>query len=139
MTPAAFRAAPAGPSLGKRKGGSGATISFRLDVAADVSFAVQRKASGRRVGGRCVASSGSNRGKPKCPRFLSVGGGFGSAGKAGLNSLGFSGRVGRRALAAGSYRLVATAENGRGGSSAPATKGFEILQPLSGRHRSTGR
>ena len=71
---------------------------------------MERRALGRRVGGRCRA------GRPRpgrgCVRFLRVRGSFVHAGRVGANALRFSGRLGGRTLAPGRYRLVATPAGG---------------------------
>jgi hypothetical protein len=47
----------------------------------------------------------------------------------GPNSVAFSGRLGRRALPAGAYRLRVTATDPAGNTSNPRTAGFSIVRP----------
>jgi virginiamycin B lyase len=129
LTPAAFKAASSGAAVAKRKAGTGTTVSFRLSEAASVTFEVQRKARGRKVGGKCKRQTKANRGKPGCPLLLPVKGSFSWAGKAGANSVGFSGRLGGKALKRGGYRLVAEAKNAGGAKSVAVGKSFTILRP----------
>jgi hypothetical protein len=86
----------------------GTTFRFRLDRAAQVRLGFERLFTGRRAGGRCVAPARANRGKPRCVRTAGRGA-VTAAGRAGANAVGFRGRVGRRTLAPGRYRMRVTA------------------------------
>jgi hypothetical protein len=102
ISPAAFIPARSGPSV-MRAGRRGATVSFRLDEPATVTFTVGRGLSGHRVNGRCrVAAHVATR---SCTVWRTVTGSFRVNGKRGLNRVHFSGRIGRRALPPGHYRL----------------------------------
>lgn len=94
----------------------GTTISFSLDGGASVTVALQRVAAGRRVGSRCAAPRRGSRGR-RCTRLLAAGT-LRRAGHAGANAISFSGRVGRRALAPGSYRATVVAATAAGRSRA---------------------
>ena len=97
IEPARFRSAARGRSIVRR---GGAKVTYRLSGAAAVTFRVER-----RKGGRWVRVRGS----------------FKQAGRAGANSLRFSGRVGGKRLRAGRYRLVATPQGGP-----PARAAFRV-------------
>jgi hypothetical protein len=86
----------------------GTTFRFRLDRAAQVRFAFSQVVSGRRVNGRCVKATKNNRRKPRCSRSLTAGT-LRVTGKAGANTVAFSGKISGRALKPGSYRLLVTA------------------------------
>ncbi|MGZ4341268.1 MAG: PQQ-dependent sugar dehydrogenase [Solirubrobacteraceae bacterium] len=102
ISPTAFIPARSGPSV-MRAGRRGATVSFRLDEPATVTFTAGRALSGHRVNGRCrVAAYVAAR---SCTVWRPVKGSFRVNGKRGLNRLHFSGRIGHRALALGHYRL----------------------------------
>jgi hypothetical protein len=114
LAPASFAAAHAGSST--RSGsvrGTGARVRIRADRSASVRFSVQRVATGRRsgsgAGARCVAATKRNRTAPRCTRYVSLGGAFTKTAGPSLESFTFTGRVGGRTLAPGSYRLLATA------------------------------
>lgn len=126
LSPSAFRAAAGGASISKQAA-TGTTISFRLNEAAQVSFGVQRKARGRKVGGKCKPQTQANEGKPSCPLYLPVKGSFSIAGASGANSLHFSGRLRGKTLAPGGYRLAATARNAAGKQSAVVYGTFRVL------------
>ena len=93
ISPAAFRAAPRGPSA--HASGPGALVAFRLSSAATVRFTVQR----------CAATTV----KQKCTFTTAQPGGFSWHGKAGSNSFHFTGRLNGHALGHGTYVLLAGA------------------------------
>jgi hypothetical protein len=103
LTPRSFAAARRGASTGRR---GPARLRFRASRAGFVRFTVVRELPGRRAGRRCVtARRGTRR---RCTRLVRVRGSFTLSAKAGANRTRFTGRVRRRALSAGRYRLVAT-------------------------------
>jgi uncharacterized delta-60 repeat protein len=108
ITPSAFRTAATGPSALAAARRGGALVSFTLDRAASVRFSVERAGSGRRVGGRCVKPSRSNRATRRCTRYTGLARGFTREGDAGANRLRFTGRLNGRRLRPARYRLVAT-------------------------------
>jgi hypothetical protein len=116
VSPAAFAAAPRGPSarlarrLGKRRHGT--TVTFSLSQAAGVRFTVSRQLPGRRSHGRCVAPTRKNHHAARCRRLRAVGGSFTRSGAAGTNRFRFLGRMGNRALRPGTYVLLATPVTG---------------------------
>ena len=124
LSPRAFRPMASGASVASRRG---TTVRYALSEAARTAFTVQVKKSGRKVGRRCVAPKRSNRRKKRCDRFVKVGG-FAHAGVAGTNRLRFSGRVKRRALKRGSYRLLAVAVDAAGNRSTQRSRAFRIIR-----------
>ncbi len=108
ISPSAFKPARSGQSI-VRAGRRGATLSFRLDEPATVTFTVQRAVHGSRNNGRCrVAAHAASR---PCTLWRAVKGSFRVNGKHGLNRLHFSGRINHHALVAGGYRLVLRARD----------------------------
>lgn len=126
ISPAAFKPATSGPSVARKKSATAATISFQVSKKSDVTFAVDSKTRGRRVGGKCKAPKPSNQGKPGCTLFVPVGNFFAAA-QSGASSVAFSGRVGGKALSAGKYRLGVSARGGSGPAGAVAYKSFEVV------------
>jgi hypothetical protein len=128
IAPRAFPAAGRGGSVAqRRRQRAGGRVSYRLNVAADVRFTVRRRARGRRVGGRCVRPTRRNRARRRCARFVRVRGSFTRASTAGVNRFRFTGRLRRRALRRGRYRLVATPR--AGATAGPARRtGFRITR-----------
>jgi hypothetical protein len=127
VSPSAFRAANAGGATASARGKGnqppiGATVSYSLSAAGTVSFSVQRKTSGRKVGGGCVRPTRGNASKPACTFFKPLKGGFALSGAAGANSFKFRGRLGGKTLSPGGYRLLASA------GAAASTAGFTIVE-----------
>jgi hypothetical protein len=116
VAPEEFAAAASGGSVqtAATKPPIGTTVRFTLNKAAGVRFGVKRQRAGRRVSGKCVKPTPSNRSAPKCKRFVSVKGSFRVAGTAGKNHFRFTGRLRGKARPNGRYRLVGkTAANSR--------------------------
>ena len=125
-----FRAAGSGGSTAQRKKKApiGTKVGFTLSEASSVKFTVQRKTSGRRVKGKCKTATRGNRSKAKCTLWKNVAGSFTVRGKAGKNTFTFRGRMGGKALKAGSYRLNGTATDPSRNASPPKQKAFTIVR-----------
>ena len=92
----------------------GTTFSFSLNEPASVNLTFTQSVSGRRVAGRCVAPGHRNAGRPRCKRTL-LAGSFTVPGHAGLDKVGFQGRVsGTKTLKPGSYLVSVTAREAHG-------------------------
>jgi hypothetical protein len=134
LTPAAFRAARAGGSIGaltkalQQRKPVGTTVRYRLDGVARVTFTITRPAAGRRKGRRCVRPAAARPGARRCVRTVRLKGSFAHQGVAGQNSFRFTGRLRRKALALGPYRLVAKLPRPATGRAALAGKGFRIVR-----------
>lgn len=117
----------------KRRGkraAAGTTIRFRLSEAADVRISFERKAAGRRNGGRCVKPKPRLRSKKLCTRWVKAGKALTRKGLgAGPQKAAFSGRIGRRALKPGGYRLTTVATGAAGAKSKPKRVSFTVVQP----------
>jgi hypothetical protein len=98
---------------GKRRG---TTLSFSLTEAAKVRVAIQRKRSGRRNGGKCVAPTKKLRKAKKCTRYVTLGA-LTKSGRAGTNKVAFTGRLKGKLLARGAYRFSITATDAAGNAS----------------------
>ena len=128
LTPFAFSAASSGPTvIASPTSRKGTLIAYKLNVAATVSFVVERSLPGRRqlVNGRqrCVAQTHKNEHAGACVRVAIVGR-FTQAGAAGANSLRFSGRIDAEKLPRGNYAIVATPRTLVGGHA--VSKTFKI-------------
>jgi len=102
-----FRAAPSGGPFRAARAAIGTTVTFTLSELGKVRFTIDRSASGRKVKGRCVKPSRSNRSRPRCERWLAVKGSFTVTGRKGVNRIELRGRIGGRTLTPGRYRLNA--------------------------------
>lgn len=89
---------------------------------------IQRALSGRRSGGRCVKPTRRLRNRGRCTRYVMRATLRRTHRSAGAKQVAFSGRVGSRALAAGSYRLRVTAAAGAGTTSPTRTITFTIAR-----------
>ena len=104
----------------------GTTISYRLSEKASVRISIQRRASGRRSGGACVAPTPALRNAPRCDRYLTVVT-LRRTGYTGRNTVPFSGRVNGRAFAPGGYRARLKGTDRAGNASLARTYGFRIV------------
>jgi uncharacterized delta-60 repeat protein len=127
VTPS-FRAAATGDSVAAARARAGAKVSYALTEPAQVSFTVERPVAGRKVGRDCVKPAKKNRKRKRCTRYVALKGSFTHAGKAGANSLKFTGRLRNRKLTAGPYRLVAVATDAAGNKSAAKRAKFRIVR-----------
>jgi len=125
LSPAVFRAAVSGASIASRVG---TRVSYELSESAMVRFRVARALGGRRVGGRCVRLTRSNRRAPRCVRYRLLRGSFSVRGVTGQNRFRFSGRLRGRKLTPGSYRLRGAATDAAGNRSAPKRVNFRIVR-----------
>jgi streptogramin lyase len=124
-----FRVDPAGAVIAKAR--KGTRFRFRLSEAAQVTFRIDRRLAGRRVGGKCRKPTARNRRKRRCTRHRHVKT-FSRAGKAGKNSLRFSGRYRSRgkvrSLKPGSYRLTIRASDSASNRSGAVTRRFRVVK-----------
>jgi PKD repeat protein len=86
----------------------GSAFRYRLSKAGNVSITIHALLSGRISRGRCVKPTRKLRTAKKCARAVKRGT-LRRAGAAGNNDVPFSGRIGRKALARGSYRATIAA------------------------------
>ncbi len=106
----------------------GTTISFRLSQAAAVTLTFQRAQSGRLSARRCLAPSPKHRHGRRCTRYTTVHDSVSIAAPAGANRVGFDGVLDDRAkLAPGSYRLVLSASDANGTTTAAQRPTFTLL------------
>jgi hypothetical protein len=112
----------------KSKVPQGTSFDFTLSEAARLQIAFTRSAAGLRSGRRCVAPSTKLRHQhaKHCTRTLTIGTLSRAKEQPGNDSLAFSGRIGTKALAPGSYRAILTASMS-GLSSAPVTLSLTVV------------
>jgi hypothetical protein len=92
-------------------------LSYKLTIAARVTFTFKQELAGRLVNGRCVPVSRANQKQRGCTLLVPLSGSFGPTSGRGTNSFVFNGQLDGRKLTPGSYRLSATpTANGRTGS-----------------------
>lgn len=133
-TPSVDRLAPSlsGTRLSRRRFRSpGTTLSFRLSEAARLTLRIERKLKGRRVRRkgkiRCVRPTRKNARRRRCARYKRAGS-FTRTFAAGAHRIKFSGRIGRRKLRPGSYRLTLTPTDAAGNRGKARRLGFTIVR-----------
>jgi len=127
VKPRRFRAVRGGRTARRKRARRGAAIRYRLSAPGSVTFTILRMARGRKVGGDCRRPSRRNRRGRRCRRQLGVGS-FSASAVRGLNRTPFSGRLGRKRLRPGAYRVRAVAVNATGLRSIPKRAGFRVLR-----------
>jgi len=106
----------------------GATVTYTVSEPARVTFAVQAITTGRKKGTSCVKATARLRHARRCVLVLPKGT-LTQGAHGGSNQLSFSGRMGRRSLPPGHYRLTVTAADPAGNLSAVKTVTFTIVKP----------
>jgi hypothetical protein len=91
-----------------------------------MTFTVESPAAGRKVGKNCVKPTRRNRSARACTRYVLVGR-FGQNGVLGANSKPFSGKIGRRTLKPGAYRVTLTGKDSAGNISAAARLNIRVV------------
>ena len=120
-TPRFGRAAKAGRH---RKG---TTFRYTLSEAATVGIVITQRASGRRRGRRCVAATGRRRHARRCTLIVTSGT-LTRISHHGANRVGFSGRIGSKALRPGRYQATLTATNAARQTSTRQTIAFTVVK-----------
>lgn len=128
LAPATFRAAARGGAAAARarRVAVGTTVRYAVSEASTVTFGVQRRTSGRRVGAACRAVTRSNRRAKPCIRYQAVKGTVVRTDAAGARTFRLTGRIGGRRLKAGRYRLTAVPVDQAGNTGAAARVSFAI-------------
>ncbi len=109
------------------KGPVGTSFSFSLDVPARVTVTITQTTNGRRVKGRCVAQTRTNRKSPGC-KLTRTKGSLSVNGKAGKNTISFKGTVSGRKLTTGSYTATVVATSSTGHRSRSQSLNFTIVK-----------
>ncbi len=107
------------------RAGKPVAFSVTLDRDAGVTFTLSRRASGRKVRGKCVAPARRNRRASRCTRLTTIGS-FTAALTVGSQKATFSGRLKGRALTPGSYRITAVPRGADGRPGGPAARSFVV-------------
>jgi len=111
----------------KKKSPRGTKISFTLNTTATVTVTIEQKIKGRKVGKKCVKATRKNRRKKACTRLVKRGQLVREDLAAGRQTIPFSGRIGRKALKLGGYRVVLQASTATDSSNRP-TRPFRIVK-----------
>ena len=117
----------------RRKAPRGTTVSYALSEAATVSAGIDRELKGRRVRrkgrkAKCLRETRRNRkGHKRCTLYKKAGT-LTRQGALGKNSFAFSGRIGKKKLAAGSYQLTLTPTDRAGNTGKARPLRFQIVR-----------
>jgi hypothetical protein len=94
----------------------GTTFVYSLSEPSRVVFTIEKRTSGRTVGGKCVRSTRSNRSRRSCVLYVTVGS-FAQDGVTASNRKAFSGKIGTKSLAPARYRATLVARDAAGNES----------------------
>lgn len=111
-----------------KKAAKGTTIRYTVSAPATVTIVVERALKGRRSGSKCVKATAKLKRKKSCTRYANATTLKRVHTTAGAKKVSFSGRIGRRLLAYGTYRLRATAVAGAGTVSGERKATFKIVR-----------
>jgi hypothetical protein len=110
-----------------KKAKKGTTFVYTLSEASRVLFTIEQRQKGRKVGRTCQKPSAKNRKKKACTRYVARGT-FAQDGAAGANTKKFSGRIGKRKLAPGTYRATLVATDAAGNRSKVTRLAFKVVR-----------
>lgn len=96
------------PPIVSGLGVANGTVSYSLSEVSTVALQLAKKGPGRKVGGKCVAQSATNRSHKSCPRFKPIGASFSGPGAQGANQVTLPNG---KKLKPGTYRLTMTASD----------------------------
>jgi predicted outer membrane repeat protein len=108
-----------------RRHPKGTAFRYQLSEPGRVVFTISRATTGRKVGTRCVKRTKRNASRRRCTFFTRVGA-FAQDAVAGANRKSFSGKLGRKTLAPGSYRATLVAKDAAGNASKPVASKFTV-------------
>jgi hypothetical protein len=128
LVPRKFRPLRSGASVRAAATKRGSRLRFRVNETVRVRIAIDARRSGRRVGRRCLRLEPTRRNRRRCTRYVAKGTYLMPGELTGLVRRTFSGRIRRKALKPGPYRLSVTATDLAGNGSKAARKGFRILR-----------
>lgn len=122
-TPPTISVLKAKPSTATRAKGKAkakpAKLAFSLSEAGTVSITAERATKGHKQGKTCSTKAHAK--GASCTKYAALSGTLRIDGKVGANAVSFTGQLGTKKLAAGSYRLSVVAVDAAGNRSAPAT------------------
>lgn len=129
FAPRAFRVGKkATATTARKKTATGTKLRFTLSEAAAVRITIQRATTGRRSGGTCRKATSALRKAKRCTRYVTVGA-LKRTAQQGRVSVGFTGRIGKKALKRGDHRVSITATDTAGNRTAKAaTRTFKVVR-----------
>lgn len=126
LTRTRFRVGATPTAVAAARTPAGTTVRFTLSEPSRVTLVVERAVRGRRSGAACVRPTAKLRGRRACTRYVAAGT-LRRAAAAGAVRVAFTGRIGRRALRPGVYRLRVAAVDAAGNAGAARTARFRVV------------
>jgi streptogramin lyase len=126
LTSKTFKVGKSPTKIGPAKTAVGTKIRFTLSEASSVTISIDKVLPGKRKGKKCVKPTKALKKAKNCKR-LKHSGTLKRIDPAGQNTEVFSGRVGKRALPPGSYKLSIVATDSAGLVSKTQTANFRIV------------
>jgi hypothetical protein len=111
-----------------RRHRKGTTFVFRSSEAGTATLKISRARPGRRRGKRCVKPTRKSRRAKRCTRYVPVKPWLRRAVAGGATAVPFSGRIGKKALRPGRYRLTVVVADAAGNRSKPKSIGFRVVR-----------
>jgi hypothetical protein len=111
-----------------RRHKKGTTFILRSSEAGAATLTISRAGKGRRRGKKCVRATRKNRRAKRCTLYTRVRPSLTRTAAAGTTAVPFSGRIGRRALKPGKYRLSVVVTDAAGNRSKPRRAGFRVVR-----------
>lgn len=112
----------------RKRTAAGTSIGFRLSETAKVTLLIERRTSGRKVGKRCLKATSKLRKRKACTRYVKLGTLTRKAVKPGAVKIAFSGRIGKKALKSGRYRLSVGARDVAGNAATTRRVTFRVVK-----------
>ena len=120
--------APTPVAARARRHRKGTTFVFRSSEAGTATLKIGRARPGRRRGKRCVKPTRKNRRAKPCTRYVAVKPSLKRAVAAGPTAVPFTGRIGKKALKPGKYRVTVVVADAAGNRSKPKSIGFRVVR-----------
>lgn len=115
-------------TIAGRRTPKGTVFRFRLSEPATAALTIERRLPGRKVGRKCRAPSRKLRKRKKCTRAKRAGVLTRRDLPAGAAAVPFSGRIGKKKLAPGSYQVKVVATDAAGNKSRAAIAPFTVVR-----------
>jgi hypothetical protein len=114
-------------AVAAKRARKGTAFVYTLSEPARVVFTVEQKLPGRKVGTKCKKPSRSNRARKKCSRYKLFGR-FAQDGVAGPNTKTFSGKIGKKKMRPGAYRVTLVATDAAGNQSPAKQLSLKVVR-----------
>lgn len=105
----------------------GFTLSFTSTEALGLTAKFTKSSKGKKSGKKCVKATKKNAKAKPCTRWVPVKGSISIPVVVGANKFVFNGKIGKKRLAAGTYRLTLSGADAAGNTLAPVVKTFKVL------------